>query len=740
MKREKNFNQISFNPQQKKIIEQSLGACCVVAGAGTGKTKVLTSRICYVIEHFRINPNRILAITFTNKAANEIANRIKSIGVDQQFNWVNTFHAFARKFLCREIQNIGRNQKFSIIDEDDQLNIVKLIYKENNFDRLTLSYRTVVNIVNIQKNFDISIEEALNSFYNDKNYSTNCVEKLIIARQVSNLYEKYLVKNNLVDFSDLLILTHQVLANFSEVRKKWQNHFEYIFVDEFQDVNKIQYEIVLFLAQTKRNIFVVGDSDQSIYTWRGANQSIEQTFCKDFPEARVLLLEQNYRSSKSILDIANELIKNNKNRTDKKLFTSNTADEKVVYYSAFSQNDEAEWVAGKIVELVNQKQSFQFKDIAILYRSNYWSRAIEQALISAEIPYVIYGGIKFYQRKEIKDILAYIRTIIFQDDLSVLRIINVPSRKIGDKSLMIVKKFANDHAISVYDALIHHKKIEGLCTSVHNSIDNFLNDLKVIEEKSGLKFDQIIPTIVDVINYKDSLESNVKFRMENIEQLSQALVNFSINNPNGKIDDFLNEIALFTDHTSKSEDAGENVVKLMTIHTAKGLEFSCVFVIGLVDGVFPTSYSISLSDSLGDSNEIEEERRIFYVAITRAMKRLYLTSCGGYNFIKNQPMAVSRFIQEINLSNLDTIIKKFQPISTFKDQNDDFFDSQKINVASTMYDFDVNIKVGELIVHKVFGSGVVIGVYGQFIDVKFDEKVGIKTLLKNHRSIVRKLS
>lgn len=738
-----NYSHVSqFNTQQRKIIQEPLGVHCIIAGAGTGKTKILTSRIIHVIEQFNINCNRILAITFTNKAAKEIANRVKKLIPGLTFPWITTFHTFCRKFLSEEIGCLGRKKNFSIVDDEDQKNVVNTIYKEHSLDKTILSPKAIVNIINIKKCFNISLDDAINIFYADDTYSMQRIEKTQIAHQVYQWYESYLSRVNLVDFNDLLILTYRILTDFPDVRSRWQHRFDYVFIDEFQDTNQIQYEIILYIAQICRNVFVVGDPDQSIYAWRGADRNIESKFQKDFPESKIMLLEENYRSTRNILSVANNLIQNNTQRTNKKLFTNNIHhNDKVVYYNAYSQDDEAEWIASEINTLVKEKAIYQFSDIVVLYRSNYWSRSIEQSLIQHQIPYIVYGGVKFYQRKEIKDILAYMRTIIFHDDLSVLRIINTPSRKIGEKSLVLIKKFANEKQITIFEALVNHIQIIDLTSTVHKAIERFLTQLKTIETKSKLRFETIADVIVDVVNYKEALDSNIKFRMENLDQLTQAMISFAQNHQGVQLSDFLNEVSLFTSYDDHETDE-KNCIKLMTIHTSKGLEFPCVFIAGLVEGVFPTSQSIASSDNCGNFEKIEEERRIAYVAITRAMRNLYLTSCGGYNFVKDQMMSISRFLQEINLLNLDTKFKKMQPIDKkILSDNNDWFDSKAKDLVGQLYDFDVNIKEGEIIVHKVFGTGMVIKLDGQYIDVKFnDVKIGTKTLLKNHRSIVRKLS
>ncbi len=717
-----------FNQQQLQAIEAPLGQTLVIAGAGSGKTSVLTNRIAYIVNNFHFYPSQILGITFTNKAANQMKERLKTL-VDDQFRWIGTFHGICLRILREDITAINMQADFAILDEEDQTAIIKeFVTKNNLFDNdSTISsssfYRICINHIAKFKEEQWTFEDLRNE-KKWKSLGIKNLKQAVNNERIIKHYLEYCKEHNYLDFNDLLHLTLKVLNN-EKVRTKWQEKFKYILIDEFQDTNDIQYELIRILADKHQNVFAVGDPDQMIYSWRGANENIVKRFCHDFPAAITIILNQNYRSTQAILDASNNLIKNNLNRIHKDLF-SHMQGSKPIYYEAESQEDEAVWVASRIAEL--QEQGYHLNDILVLYRSNYLSRTIEETFFANNIHYVLYGGTKFYNRKEIKDMIAYLKAIYFHDELSTKRIINLPRRGISQQTIDVIDSFANEHQCDFFSALAQVEETH-LNAPAKNAIKRFL---KLIDDCYDVDILKTFDNILITAGYQEYLEtSEQNDRLVNIEELKNSIIQYQKNNPQNNFQDYLQDVSLLS---SADEEKQEDAVHLMTIHIAKGLEFKCVFIIGLNEDVFPSKKSRELG-----LKGIEEERRVAYVAITRAKEKLFLSSFKGFNYINHIPHLKSRFIDEISSMFYDKAGLKFKKVHHANDEQ--WFDSKKSFDASKQYHHEaVNFKIGDKVSHKAFGFGIVVGVHGENIDVNFNKPHGLKTLIANHTSIQRVVS
>ena len=629
-----------LNNKQKEAVQATDGPLLIMAGAGSGKTKVLTHRIAYLIVEKEVAPWNILAITFTNKAAREMKERIQGIlGGAADEIWISTFHSMCVRILRRDIDRIGMNRNFSILDPSDQQTVIKQIMKEKNIDTKKFEPKSILGTISSAKNELITHEEFANTA---GNYYEQTVADLYAE------YQKRLRKNQALDFDDLIMKTFELFDRVPEVLEFYQRKFQYIHVDEYQDTNRAQYMLVKKLAQRFKNLCVVGDSDQSIYRWRGADIANILSFEKDYPNANVILLEQNYRSTKRILAAANGVIENNLNRKPKKLWTENLEGNKISYYRADSEQGEAQFVAGRIKEMT-EKQGKQLADIAILYRTNAQSRVMEEVLLKSNIPYTIVGGIKFYDRKEIKDILAYLRLIANpDDDISLRRVINVPKRGVGSSSVDKIANYAQDHDISMYQAMLELEFI-GLSAKAYKGASEFRDLIKhYTAMQEYLSVTELIEEVIEKSGYRQSLEIEktieAETRLENIEEFLSVTKNFENSSEDKSLVAFLTDLALVADIDRMDEEeeaAGEGVV-LMTLHSAKGLEFPTVFLLGLEEGVFPHSRALM------EEEEMEEERRLAYVGITRAEQELYITNAQMRTLYGRTNMnPVSRFIKEI---------------------------------------------------------------------------------------------
>lgn len=711
----------NLNENQKKAVTIGNGPVIVVAGAGTGKTRVLTTRIAYLIENNLFNPDSILAITFTNKAANEMKERVNVLVKNTRLSWIGTYHSICLRILKEDIEHLNRSKNFGIIDDEDQMSLIKEIYKQFKVTKeicSTIKPKKALQLIEIIKfeNIDINNFAQLSALM--KTAYIYVPEEIKAIRLIFTEYQRKLITNNLLDFNDLLIYTNKLLSSNKEIRNKWQNRFSYILVDEFQDTNEIQFNILRMLINQKhKNIFVVGDPDQSIYKWRGAYEWIFKDFREQFPEAKLVILDTNYRSTKNILNGSNKLISNNFDRIKKNLITNNEQGQLINYFYGDNQRDEGEFVSKKIIELV--KNGAKYSDIAILYRSNYLSRFCEDALMINNIPYKIFGGIRFYQRKEIKDLIAYLKLMIGQDEISLKRIINVPTRGIGETTISKIDNYSAKTGLCFFDCLNLQDQDWNWkqCNKFYQTIIDLRKEIK------DKPVSEVLNKIIQLTNYDEYLKSlDLEDKRENINELINSIKIMECSKEL-TIESYLDEISLYTD-TSEQNNLKENFVSLMTVHVAKGLEFPIVFLVGFSNNIFPPA----------KSTDYQEERRIAYVAMTRARQQLYITYSDGYTF--SGATGPSMFLKEIGYENMIKIEQEFKSISS---ADLDWYDSKKQNNDfSNMYEQkNINFVIGDVISHTTFGQGVVTNVEKDYLTVAFKAPYGIKTLMKNHKSIKR---
>lgn len=711
-----------LNKEQQQAVKTTEGPLLVMAGAGSGKTRVLTHRIAYILLEKGVNPYNILAITFTNKAAREMKERINVIlGGAADEIWISTFHSMCVRILRRDIDRIGINRNFTILDTTDQLSVIKGILKDKNIDSKKFDPRGILSAISSAKNELIDAKQY-------GKYTGNYFENIV--SDVFEEYEKRLLKNHSLDFDDLIMKTIQLFKRVPEVLEYYQRKFQYIHVDEYQDTNKAQYQLVHLLAAKFQNLCVVGDSDQSIYGWRGADIANILSFEKDYPNAKVILLEQNYRSTKNILQAANHVISNNMKRKPKNLWTDNEKGEKIQYFRADTEQGEALFVTGKIKELVETKQR-KFSDFAILYRTNAQSRAMEEILVKANIPYTIVGGTKFYDRKEIKDLLAYLRLVAnLDDDISFVRIINVPKRGIGATSLDRIAQYALQNEMSMFRALGEVERI-GLPAKAMNACRDFYQMISGLNQmQEYLSVMELTEEVIKRTEYREMLKAEktleAESRLENIDEFLSVTKNFEESSEDQTLIAFLTDLALVADidQLDKEENVKDTVV-LMTLHSAKGLEFPVVFLIGLEEGVFPHSRSLM------EENDMEEERRLMYVGITRAEEELYLTNAQIrtlYGHTNINP--ASRFIEEIPDEFIDRLNEQKRNVPV-RDQHQ--VRPVYRPMQSTTGGEDIRWRAGDKAIHKKWGVGTVVSVKGEGehmeLDIAFPIPVGIKRLL-----------
>ena len=685
----------ALNKNQKEAVNFKNGPCLVLAGAGSGKTKVLTERIIKLIES-GVSPFNILAITFTNKAAKEMRDRI-SIKLNNVANdiFVGTFHSFGLKIIRENYKALGFDKNISIIDREDMNSILKKILKELNIDVKQIPVKYVINKISFAKNENLTPEEY-------SKFMKGYIDETVI--KVYSKYTSVLKKNNSVDFDDLLVLPLQLFKNNKEILEKYQERYKYILVDEYQDTNTVQYDLCKVLASKYKNIFVVGDIDQSIYGWRGANFENILNFEKDYKDAKLIILEENYRSTKNILDAANSVVKNNVKRKEKNLISTKEVGEKIKYIRCYSEVDEAKEVVEEIKKLILSGK--KYSDIGILYRTNAQSRVIEEALLKENIPYKVVGSYYFYNRKEIKDLIAYL-TLIYnhKDNESLERIINVPKRKIGNKTIEKIRNDANEKGISMFEAIN-----DGIAIDFKNLI------LKLTEESKNVNLSDLIDKILNWSGMRKELETiggiDSEIRLENLEEFKSIALAFE-EREIYSLEEFLENIALVSDF-GQYKDV-EDCVNVMTLHSAKGLEFDVVFLTGMEENVFPHFRSIDNED------ELEEERRLCYVGITRAKEKLYLLNTKRRTLYGRTDMnAPSRFISEISselLESNETVINK--------------------TCSNDMYDDDRNseLKVGDKVKHVKYGYGIVVQIEGSIASIAFSHNVGIIKIMKTHKSL-----
>ena len=685
-----------LNEWQLDAVKTTDGPLLILAGAGSGKTRVLTYRVAYLINDYNVDPYNVLAITFTNKAANEMKERIMGILGPRAYNiQISTFHALGVLIVKENYEKAGFKANFTILDSDDSLTLIKKILKDLNLDPKTYNPKAIRNQISGAKNSILSSKEY-------EKFATTEFEQVVL--KVYEKYEDRLIVNNSLDFDDLLMLPIKIFKKYPEVLKHYQERFKYILIDEYQDTNEAQYVLIKMLSAKYKNICVVGDNDQSIYSFRGANYHNILNFEKDYPNCKVIMLEKNYRSTKNILNAANDVIKNNKERKDKNLWTDNETGSKIRYHRAYDEKDEAFYVVNEVKDLI--KKGEQLKDIAILYRTNAQSRNVEEAFLRENIPYRVIGSFYFYNRKEIKDLIAYLKVIYnSNDDVNLLRIINVPKRGIGDKTIQNLTIKANENNTSLFDSISSGKEL---------LFKETINALKEISEKSSLT--ELVDAILEKTGIRNELVSEKSIeadvRLENLEEFKSITKNYEESKGIVSLDEFLNEISLVSDVEEYRNR--EDVITLMTIHSAKGLEFKDVFLIGLEEGIFPHQAAFF------DSNELEEERRLCYVAITRAKEKLWIINAKRrtiYGLDSVNPP--SRFIGEINPDWLDIDEEDVKPTKT---------------ISTYTIDENVEYKIGEHIIHNTYGEGVIVSVEDKILTVAFPHPTGIKMLMKGHSS------
>ena len=725
-----------LNPMQQEAVYYTEGPLLILAGAGSGKTRVLTHRIAYLIEEKGINPWNIMAITFTNKAANEMRERVdKIVGFGSDSIWVSTFHSSCVRILRRFIDRLGYGTNFTIYDADDQKTLMKDICKRLNIDTKMYKEKMLLAAISSAKDEMISPEEyRLNMIADSQD-----LNKKTVAR-VYEAYQKQLHQNNALDFDDLLVKTVELFQNCPDVLEYYQEKFRYIMVDEYQDTNTVQFKFVSLLASKYKNLCVVGDDDQSIYKFRGANIGNILGFEQVFPEAKVIKLEQNYRSTQNILNAANEVIRNNIRRKEKTLWTANEEGEQIHLREFQSGFEEAEYIAGDIRRKVREGEC-SYSDCAVLYRTNAQSRLFEEKFLLGSIPYKIVGGVNFYARKEIKDMLAYLKTVDnARDDVAVQRIINVPRRGIGAASLSKVQIYAQEMEISFYDALRMADEIPSLgrgAAKIRSFVD-FIQKFR--SQVEYLSVTELLQKIIEETGYVEELKAEnteeSKGRIENIDELISKAVSYEQETEHPSLSGFLEDVALVSDLDSVNEE--ENRVLLMTLHSAKGLEFPQVYLAGMEEGVFPSYLSIVS----GDFENLEEERRLCYVGITRAMKELTMTAA-HQRMIRGETQynRVSRFVREIPREYVE-LGKKTADRSSVKIPEktaDTYAKMRQIYQQNTFSPKKFEVKKatsldyqeGDTVRHIKFGNGTVLQITdgGKDFEVTVDfEKVGVKKM------------
>lgn len=722
-----------INEKQKEAIESGNEPLMVIAGAGSGKTFVLTQRIINLVNELGFYHNSILAFTFTNKAANEIRERILSSIPDMPFNWIGTFHSICLKILREDISVLNRSNNFVILDEEDQLSVIKEIYKIKAFSKDIIVQKKALSYVSYlkSKKIDVEDQEEINDELTRSDLSEDKIKIISICYKE---YCNYLLVKNLLDFDDLIICVNKIFSINEEVKLKWQSRFNYILVDEFQDTNEDQFELLNHLIRNKENIFIVGDPDQMIYSWRGAYSNIFEDFQIIYPNHKKIILEKNYRSSQNILDVSNQLIRNNKFRIDKALYTDNNRGSNIIYYQAISSDRESNWIANKIIDL-KDNYGYRYKDIVVLYRSNYLSRNIEQSLIYKDIPYIIFGGLKFFQRKEIKDLISFMKLICFDDDVSLNRIHNTPKRKISEAVYSKILQFANYNNISTWESFKRVHEINELKDAAKKSCYEFYEMILTFKEFKYISINDLVDKILDNTNYLEYLkEADEEYRVENIRELKSAIGLYQYRNPSSTLQDYLQEITLYMSNEEKNLENNRDYVSLMTIHNAKGLEFKNVFLIAFCDGLFPSSKSIEKGD-------ISEERRIAYVAMTRAKQNLFISSHDGKNFhsSKLSDLMPSRFIEEIKSNKNFELIKDpaIRPKinNNYKNFSIDRVASEEKDFTENYYKEKQTFEFGDPVVHTMFGSGIVVGIDGETLKITFKSPHGIKFISRDHKSI-----
>ena len=733
----------SLNERQLEAVESNSQYTRVIAGAGSGKTRVLTYRIAYLLSEKNIKPWKILAITFTNKVANEMKNRVTKIVPEAEKDLtIKTFHSFAAYFLRQEIGHLNYPSSFTILDEEDQLKVIKDIASERGYKKSDPIVKKSVNYIGAQK-----LKEK---YPGDIKIDHERFEDERLCLEIYEQYEEIKARQYALDFDDLLLLANQILMSFPEVRARWQSRIDHILIDEFQDTNDTEDKLIRLLMKPTSTLYVVGDPDQTIYTWRGANQGIILDLDKKFVGVKTIILDRNYRSTQTILDSANKLIAHNKLRVPKDLYTNNNKGASIVVRCADSGLAEAEYVAREI-KVLREVQHYKYSDIVILYRSNYVTLEFEKALMAKQIPYVIYGGMKFYQRMEIKDVLAYFRLINnMKDDISFERIINTPKRGIGETAVTKIKKSAYEHDLSMYEYVCSDFALDECPPKAINALRNLITRINHTRDeinKDEETFSKLLEDLITDIGYYDHLrlDEDGDERLENVKSLFEDLRHYLKSNPEATFAEYLQNVALVSAQDDMVD--GEHVT-LMTVHTAKGLEYPVVFVVKLNQGVFPSNRALTE----GGFNAMEEERRLAYVAFTRAKERLYLTYSHGYSYVMKSELSESQFISESgnNMAPRPTSSNPwnnernkyryggFDNFNQTRGRDTISFDDEPKYEENFSQEEPTPVddwKVGDICIHQKFGRGVVTSLEGDGIIVVDFESEGKKTILGSHKMV-----
>ncbi|MDD6467941.1 MAG: 3'-5' exonuclease [Erysipelotrichaceae bacterium] len=707
----------SLNENQRKAVTSTSQYVRIIAGAGSGKTRVLTTRIAFLVNTVGADPRKIAAITFTNKAAKEMKQRVEAmLGAQGLGVHISTIHSLCVRILREDIMCMKMPRNFTVLDQEDQKSVLKEAYKELGLEVKSLSYGSCLDYISNCKAAGISYENAVKLACNQKREKDKA--------EVYRYYTERLKSMYALDFDDLLLWTVRMFKLYPDVLQKWQYRFQYLLVDEFQDIDNIQYELITQLAGAHNQVYVVGDPDQTIYTWRGANVEIIMHFEKDFQPCETIVLNENYRSTPMILNGANSLIQNNRFRVEKDLYSKREDGEKITHYTAISEDAEALWIAQKIVEL--HRIGKRYSQIAILYRANYISRSIEKGLLDYQIPYVIYGGIRFYDRAEVKDMLSYLRLLTGADDLAVKRILNVPKRGLGNKTVDTLLELSRKGHTTMYEIMKQPGHFKG---KTEQMLQQFVQLVETWKQKmQDMELDQVLEMVFEESGYRTMLEATKEDdRISNIKELMNDLHDFSVNYPESDLSEYLQMINLYTER-DETDLRDADFVQLMTIHASKGLEFDYVFVAGLSEGVFPSERTLQEG-----TKGLEEERRLAYVAYTRAKNKLFLTEPQGFSFVLSKPRTASRFIHEIKDDYIEHLGHSFGVRETGPKAY-----TQTSVPKETMPKRKSSFKAGDLVNHSVFGDGVVIKMNGNMMDVAFDFPHGIKTIMVNHPSITKK--
>ncbi|WP_195940489.1 ATP-dependent helicase [Romboutsia sp. 1001713B170131_170501_G6] len=737
------MNLDTLNPAQREAVEKTEGPVLILAGAGSGKTRVLTTRIAHLIEDKGVQAPNILAITFTNKAANEMRERVEeTLGTDTKEMWISTFHSCCVRILRKDINRIGYNRSFVIYDSADQVTLVKDCLKELNLSDKVFEPKVIISTISGAKDKLYSPAQ-----FKDMHRHDNRMSKIA---DVYALYQDRLKRNSALDFDDLIYKTVELLKSEEEVLEFYRSRFKYIMVDEYQDTSKAQYELIKLLAREHQNICVVGDDDQSIYGWRGADIRNILEFERDYDDVHVVKLEQNYRSTQVILDAANTVISNNIERKRKKLWSEKKEGELIKIQLSENEISESDFVADMIAKIARE-QGRTYKDFAVLYRANAQARPVEDALNRSQIPYNIYGGTKFYERKEIKDLLAYLKVIQNpQDDISLKRIINVPRRGIGLRTIEKIEDRASLKQESMYSVLIDIDTNSDISTKAKNSINGFVDTIGTLRTiKEVYPVSKLIEKVLETTGYIDELSKDkseeAQDRIDNLKEFISIALEFEQSSEEKDLQTFLTGVALSSE---SSEDEEIEKVSLMTIHTSKGLEFPVVFLIGMEEGLFPISRAVrSMSDS-----DIEEERRLCYVGITRAKEVLYMTLTQRRTLYgKTNPSIASRFMEELPEQCIEKL-NKVEKELTYSKANYNVLDkykqkymnnmnkstvAKKVNatIKDTKKETDIDdIKLGAKVHHPKFGEGTVVGMMGSDVTIAFKEQ-GIKKINKEYTTL-----